>query len=59
MPRLCCPVLQVMHRCPCLEESVCGEQEKKVREFAKAGMLPPFPMADDVVKPEEMGIETW
>jgi hypothetical protein len=64
----CCPAaaipcpLQVTHRCPCTNQTVCGELQDKVTALAAAGKLPPFPvegLGGRSVQPDKMGIETW
>lgn len=50
---------QVAHRCPCTDKDVCGELEQRVKELAKEGKMPPFPLEGRAVEPDKMGIETW
>ena len=50
------------HRCPCTNQTVCGELQDKVTALAAAGKLPPFPVEGPggrSVQPDKMGIETW
>ncbi|EFN60043.1 hypothetical protein CHLNCDRAFT_133271 [Chlorella variabilis] len=53
------PDVQVAHRCPCTDKDVCGELEQRVKELAKEGKMPPFPLEGRAVEPDKMGIETW
>lgn len=53
------PPPQVGHRCPCTDASQCGELEAKVKQLAKDGKLPPFPVEGRSVDPDKLGVETW